>query len=86
MNDLINDFVTQARQWGFICEADSQQRWQIFSTRDRATWQLGQDHQKWILSIRGVPQISLNRAEAIRFLQLRRGSLNQTSSLRKSSV
>jgi hypothetical protein len=64
MNDLINDFVTQARQWGFICEADPQQGWQIFSTRDRTTWQLDQDRQKWILSIRGVPQISQNRDSA----------------------
>lgn len=72
MSDLV---LIQAQQLNFPCVQDDQGKWQVSSPRPQDMWQLHQAEERWILTLKGVPQIRLSTSEAIKFL------LNQAHSL-----
>ncbi|MFP4007840.1 MAG: hypothetical protein ACLFV6_07490 [Spirulinaceae cyanobacterium] len=65
MADLV---LLQAQQLNFPCREDNAGNWQILPLRSQDRWQLKSLEGRWILSIAGVPQISLSPQEAIKFL------------------
>ncbi|MGK7927932.1 MAG: hypothetical protein AB4290_22290 [Spirulina sp.] len=73
---MVDAVVNQARIWGFFCE-QSNQNWQICAREGFGNWTLEQAEDRWILSIRGIPQIYLYASEAIAFLELRYHALPQ---------
>ncbi len=69
---LLNLVVSQAKTWGFICQCQESNLWQINPQQTSQKWQLKQDEDRWILSVEGVPQLRLDTEEAIAFLESRR--------------
>lgn len=67
--------LLQAQQLNFPCVQDRQGKWQITSPSPQAAWQLHQTEDRWILSIKEVPQIRLSTAEAVTFLLTQARSL-----------
>ena len=67
---MIDRVINQARIWGFSCE-QSDRNWQIFPRDKHKHWFLEQSEDRWVLSIRSVPQICFHSSEAIAFLELR---------------
>ncbi|MEN8444788.1 MAG: hypothetical protein ABG776_07230 [Cyanobacteria bacterium J06555_13] len=61
-----------ATSMGFICTQDTQKNW-VISSKDNDTWfirqQPGQEVERWLLASNGVPQILMQKQEAIAFLK-----------------
>ncbi|MEM9510204.1 MAG: hypothetical protein AAGA16_21385 [Cyanobacteria bacterium P01_E01_bin.35] len=65
MSDIL---ITKAKCWGFVCQHDDSNSWLILPQKANQRWKLQQAEDRWILSVRDVPQIILNTEEAIAFL------------------
>ncbi|MEM9538205.1 MAG: hypothetical protein AAGA60_01700 [Cyanobacteria bacterium P01_E01_bin.42] len=73
---MIDTVINQARLWGFSCGQNNQD-WQIFPRDTSKSWFLEQREERWILIVRGVPQIYFHPSEAIAFLELRYRDIQQ---------
>ncbi|MEM9906382.1 MAG: hypothetical protein AAF921_15300 [Cyanobacteria bacterium P01_D01_bin.44] len=60
-----------ASEWGFSCCKNAQGHWQIQSQACERQWSLEECREQWLLSVKGVPQILFQTAEAIDFMQRR---------------
>lgn len=69
---MVENVVSQALAWGFICEADQQGNMQIFPFQETEIWVLQKSEDRWLLLVRGVAQVHLHPPEAIAFLERRR--------------
>lgn len=54
---------------GCFCEKDKQGNWRIYVRNHQDYWYLQQDIERWLLVVNGVPQMLLQRAEVIAFIQ-----------------
>ncbi|HEY9794858.1 MAG TPA: hypothetical protein V6D30_04385 [Leptolyngbyaceae cyanobacterium] len=70
---VINDqsILNQASTWGFICERDQHNNWQILPKLRTTSWKLQQNGERWLLLVDGVAQVNLHPPEAITFLERR---------------
>jgi hypothetical protein len=70
---VINDqsLLNQASAWGFICERDLHNNWQILPKLRTTRWKLQQSGERWLLLVDGVAQVNLHPPEAIAFLKRR---------------
>ncbi len=76
---MSDPILSQAKRWGFRCQRTAAGPWQI--TPVDGDWVLEQRSdspqegscQRWLLSIKGVPQVSLDSTEVLAFLKLRSG-------------
>lgn len=64
--------LSQARNWGFVCQEDNQGTWRIFPQQLTDRWKMQLVGDRWLLMVGDVPQISLHPHEAIAFLERRR--------------
>lgn len=71
---MVENVVSQALSWGFVCECDPQGNMQILPSRQTDRWELHEAGERWLLLVSGVPQVSLHTPEAIAFLERRRSS------------
>ncbi|MGB5959204.1 MAG: hypothetical protein WBG73_00990 [Coleofasciculaceae cyanobacterium] len=69
---MVENVVSQALTWGFICECDQLGNMQIFPSQPTEKWELRQAGDRWLLLVSGVPQISLHVPETLAFLERRR--------------
>jgi hypothetical protein len=70
---VINDqsVLNQASAWGFSCERDLHNNWQIVPKLRTTSWKLQQNGDRWLLLVDGVAQVNLHEPEAIAFLKRR---------------
>jgi hypothetical protein len=70
---VINDqsVLNQASAWGFSCERDPHNNWQILPKLRTTSWKLQQNGERWLLLVDGVAQVNLHPPEAIAFLERR---------------
>jgi hypothetical protein len=73
---MVNPVILQAQRGDFSCHKSEQGEWVILPNSEEQDWQLSQQQERWILSVQSVPQISLDDADAINFLRLRRQQLD----------
>ena len=66
MSDLV---ISQAENWGFICQTQQSNRWQILPLEANQRWKLEKVEDRWILIVGDVPQLRLQTEEAIAFLE-----------------
>ncbi|NJK55051.1 MAG: hypothetical protein HC939_03280 [Pleurocapsa sp. SU_5_0] len=66
---LLNSVISQAKEWGFICQYQESSSWLIFSLQPDRKWKLQQDEDRWILIVGNIPQLRLHTSEAIAFLK-----------------
>ena len=66
---LLDPVVNKARTWGFICQCQESNSWLILPQNPDQIWKLQQVEERWILSVRDVPQLCLHAQEAIAFLE-----------------
>lgn len=66
---MSDPILSQAKRWGFLCQRTAAGPWQI--TPLAGDWLLEQRSDRWLLSIKGVPQVSLDSTEVLAFLKLR---------------
>ncbi len=71
---MVENVVSQALDWGFVCECDQLGNMQILPSRQTDRWELHEAGERWLLLVSGVPQVSLHPPEAIAFLERRRSS------------
>ena len=64
--------LKQAKAWGFICQKDIQEIWQILPQQPTERWKMKLVGDRWLLLIGNVPQINFYPHEAIAFLDRRR--------------
>ncbi len=69
---MTENVVSQARDWGFICNCEPAGPWQIISQQKSQRWKLQSEGDRWLLIVGNIPQISFLPHEAIVFLELRR--------------
>ncbi|MGF1591139.1 MAG: hypothetical protein ACFCU7_18195 [Pleurocapsa sp.] len=69
---MLNPVVSQAREWGFICQRQESNYWLILPQQSPPKWQLAQVEDRWILIVGDFPQLRLYAEEAIAFLAARR--------------
>lgn len=69
---MVENVVSQALSWGFICEGEELGNRQIFPLQSTERWELREVGDRWLLLVGGVPQVSLHPPEAIAFLERRR--------------
>lgn len=74
---LLNSVISQAKEWGFICQYQESNSWLIFSQQPDRKWKLQQDEDRWILIVGSIPQLRLHTSEAIAFLESVRLENNQ---------
>lgn len=74
---LLNSVISQAKEWGFICQYQESNSWLIFSLQPDRKWKLQQDEDRWILIVGNIPQLRLHTSEAIAFLESVRLENNQ---------
>lgn len=68
---MVEDVVSQALSWEFVCEQDQLGNRQIFPLQPTERWELREEGERWLLLIGGVPQVFLHAPEAISFLERR---------------
>lgn len=73
---MVNPVILQAQRGDFSCYQSEQGEWVILPNSEEQDWQLVQQQERWILTVQGVPQISLDDADAINFLRLRQQQLD----------
>ena len=73
---MLDPVVSQAKTWGFICQRQESNLWQINPQQTSQKWQLEQVEDRWILLVEGVPQLCLDPEGAIAFLETRRQKSN----------
>jgi len=66
--------LNQAKDWGFICECDQTDTWQILPQKRIARWKLRLVGERYLLIVGGVPQVNLHPPEALAFLERRRSN------------
>lgn len=72
-----------AASMGFLCKQNEQKNW-VIMPKDNAVWsmqqqsgqQLGQEPERWLLVSQGVPQILMQKQEAIAFLKRQKQKSN----------
>lgn len=64
--------LSQARDWGFICNLDLQGKWQILPQQSAEAWKLQLVGDRWLLLVSDVPQVLCHPSEAVVFLECRR--------------
>lgn len=69
---MVENVVTQAIAWGFVCECDLLGNMQVLPLQSTERWELCEVGDRWLLLVGGVPQVSLHALEAIAFLERRR--------------
>jgi hypothetical protein len=69
--------LNQAEAWGFVCERDAQNNWQILPNQRSTSWKLQQNEERWLLVVDGVAQINLHPPDAIAFLKRRWSSKSE---------
>lgn len=69
---MVENVVSQALSWGFVCECNQLGNMQIFPLQPSEKWELHQTGDRWLLLVSGVAQISLPAPEALAFLERRR--------------
>jgi hypothetical protein len=69
---VVEDVVSQALSWGFVCDHDQLGNRQIFPLQATERWELREDGERWLLLVGGVPQVLLHAPETISFLERRR--------------
>jgi hypothetical protein len=76
---VINDqsVLNQASTWGFSCERDPHNNWQILPNLRTTSWKLQQNGERWLLVVDGVAQVNLHSQEAIAFLKRRWSSRSE---------
>jgi hypothetical protein len=79
MRDLV---ISQAQRLGFTCEltADNQ-NWQVVCRLPTENWELYPFEDRWLLSVKKVPQMYLSASEAIGFLERRHRFLHPQAPL-----
>ena len=77
---MTEDVLSQASAWGFDCNSEDDENWQILPQQKNERWKLQLIEDRWLLSVSNVPQISLHPHEAIAFLELRHYSLKRSTS------
>lgn len=77
---MIENILSQANAWGFICHSESNGSWQILPQQKNERWKLQLEGDRWLLIVGNVPQISFYPHEAIAFLELRRSSSKRSKS------
>lgn len=75
---MVENIVSQALSWGFVCECDHLGNMQILPSRETGRWELHEVGDRWLLLVGGVPQVNLHPVEAIAFLE-RRSSRTEAS-------
>ncbi|MGF1539560.1 MAG: hypothetical protein ACFCU5_03770 [Pleurocapsa sp.] len=60
--------LKEAENWGFPCQINRENRWEILPIKPEKTWKLIEAESQWILSVKNIPQLRLNSQEAIAFL------------------
>lgn len=71
---MTESLLSQARNWGFVCNCDEKGNWQILPKQPHERWKLQLVRDKWLLVVGDVPQISCWPEEAIAFLERRLSS------------
>ena len=81
---VINDqsVLNQAEAWGFICERDSHNDWEILPKLGTRSWKLKQSEERWLLLVNGVAQVTLHEPEAIPFLKRRSSRQSERKTVR----
>ena len=69
MINVDNSVLETAKSMGFASQVDREHHWQISPINSQETWKLTAAESRWILSIKGIPQLLLNPKEAIAFLK-----------------
>jgi len=64
--------LKQARAWGFICQKDTQETWEILPKQPTERWKMKLVEDRWLLIVGNVPQINFYPHEAIAFLERHR--------------
>ena len=77
---MAENVLSQARNWGFVCNYELAGTWQILPQQKNERWKLQLEGDRWLLSVGNVPQISFPSHEAIAFLELRRPSAKRSNS------
>ena len=75
---MAENVLSQARNWGFVCNYELAGTWQILPQQKNERWKLQLGGDRWLLIVGDVPQISFLSHEAIAFLELRRPSLKRS--------
>ncbi len=68
---MLDPVISQAREWGFICQRQESNSWLILPQQSNQKWRLQQIAERWILIVGDVPQLRLYAEEAIAFLEAR---------------
>jgi hypothetical protein len=63
--------VSQAQSLGFACKFTESRGWKILPKHPSETWSLFQVEARWLLSVRGIPQIYLPPSDTLTFLKYR---------------
>jgi hypothetical protein len=61
--------LKQARAWGFICQKDTQETWEILPKQPTERWKMKLLGDRWLLIVGNVPQLNFYPHEAIAFLE-----------------
>jgi hypothetical protein len=69
---VVENVVSQALSWGFVCECDQLGNMQIFPLQATERWELREVGDRWLLLVGGVAQVSLHAPETLAFLERRR--------------
>ncbi|MEM8720828.1 MAG: hypothetical protein AAGE84_16285 [Cyanobacteria bacterium P01_G01_bin.39] len=63
-----NLVISRAKSLGFICQYQEPKSWLILPQQAKQRWKLQQLEDRWILSVRDIPQINLTTEQAIDFI------------------
>jgi hypothetical protein len=72
--------IKQAKAWGFKCEFDKHEKYQILPQNHQERWKLQiADEGRWLLIVGDVPQMLCFSSEVIKFLERRRYTKNTST-------
>lgn len=63
--------LKEAKRLKFLYQLSRENNWHILPKCSKETWKLTEADSRWILSVKNIPQLYLNRDEAIAFLAMR---------------
>ncbi len=69
---MAESLLEQAKVWGFVCQCNDQDNWQIFPEQKTERWKLQLVGNRWLLIISEVPQVCFWPDEASAFLERHR--------------
>jgi hypothetical protein len=79
---MVETLLSQATEWGFVCNENIQGKRQILPQRRTERWQLQQAGDRWLLLVGGVSQVNLHPDEAMAFLRRRLSSVKRDRSFK----